>query len=58
MSQHNTRVSLRHMLDHALEAIAMTEGKTLAEFHGDRKLKLALARLLETIGPWGQSCLF
>ena len=28
MSQHNISVSLRHMLDHALEAVAMTKGKT------------------------------
>jgi uncharacterized protein with HEPN domain len=31
MSQHNTSVSLRHMLDHALEAVAMVKGKTRAD---------------------------
>ena len=38
------------MLDYALEAVAMIEGKTRADLDGDRKLKLALARLLEIIG--------
>lgn len=50
MSQHNTSVSLRHMLDHALEAVAMTEGKTRADLNEDRQLNLALVRLLEIIG--------
>ena len=49
MSQHNTSVSLRHMLDHALEAVAMTEGKTRADLDKDRQLNLALVRLLEII---------
>ncbi len=38
------------MLDHALEAIAMTEGKTRADLDGDRQLNLALVRLLEIVG--------
>ena len=50
MSQHNTSVSLRHMLDHALEAVAMTKGKTRADLDKDRQLNLALVRLLEIIG--------
>ncbi len=50
MSQHNTSVSLRHMLDRALEAVAMTEGKTRADLDEDRQLNLALVRLLEIIG--------
>jgi uncharacterized protein with HEPN domain len=50
MSQHKTSVSLRHMLDHALEAVAMTKGKTRAELDEDRQLNLALVRLLEIIG--------
>jgi uncharacterized protein with HEPN domain len=47
MSQHNTKVSLQHMLDHALEAIAMVKGKTRADLDKDRRLNLALVRLLE-----------
>ena len=50
MSQHNTSISLRHMLDHALEAVAMTKGKTRADLDKDRQLNLALVRLLEIIG--------
>jgi uncharacterized protein with HEPN domain len=50
MSQRNTSVSLRHMLDHALEAVAMVEGKTRADLDKDRQLNLALVRLLEIIG--------
>jgi uncharacterized protein with HEPN domain len=50
MSQHNTSVSLRQILDHALEAASMTEGKTRADLDEDRQLNLALVRLLEIIG--------
>jgi len=38
------------MLDHALEAVAMTEGKIRADLNEDRQLNLALVRLLEIIG--------
>jgi uncharacterized protein with HEPN domain len=38
------------MLDHALEAVAMTKGKTRADLDKDRQLNLALVRLLEIIG--------
>ncbi len=50
MSQHNTRVSLRHMLNHAIEAVSMAKGKTRADLDKDRQLNLALVRLLEIIG--------
>ena len=50
MSQHNTSVSLRHMLDHALEAVAMIKDKTRTDLDKDRQLNLALVRLLEIIG--------
>ena len=50
MMQHNTSGSLRHMLDHALEAVAMTKGKTRADLDKDRQLNLAVVRLLEIIG--------
>jgi uncharacterized protein with HEPN domain len=50
MSQRNTSVSLRHMLNHALEAVSMTKGKTRADLDKDRPLNLALVRLLEIIG--------
>ena len=50
MSQHKSTVSLRHMLDHALEAVAMTKGKTRADLDKDRQLNLAVVRLLEIVG--------
>jgi uncharacterized protein with HEPN domain len=40
----------QHMLDHAQEAIDMARGKTRADLDVDRKLNLALVRLLEIIG--------
>jgi len=50
MSQHNSNVSLRHMLDHALEAVTMIQGKTRADLDTDRQLNLSLVRLLEIVG--------
>jgi uncharacterized protein with HEPN domain len=38
------------MLDHALEAVAMTKGRTRADLDKDRQLNLAVVRLLEIIG--------
>jgi uncharacterized protein with HEPN domain len=50
MSQRETVTRLRHMLDHAREAVAMTKGRTRADVVADRQLSLALVRLLEIIG--------
>jgi uncharacterized protein with HEPN domain len=50
MSQHKSTISFRHMLDHAIEAVSMTEGKTREDLDKDRQLNLALVRLLEIIG--------
>ncbi len=50
MSRHDPRVRLRHMLDHAREAVAMVRDKTRADLERDRKLNLALVRLLEIVG--------
>jgi uncharacterized protein with HEPN domain len=38
------------MLDHAREAVAMVQGKTRGDLDQDRKLNLALVRLLEIVG--------
>jgi uncharacterized protein with HEPN domain len=38
------------MLDHAREAVAMATGKTRDDLDLDRKLNLALVRLLEIVG--------
>jgi uncharacterized protein with HEPN domain len=43
-------VRLRHMFDHAREAVEMLEGKSREDLDADRKLNLSLVRLLEIIG--------
>ena len=43
-------VRLRHMLDHAREAVEMAKGKSRADLDSERKLNLSLVRLLEIVG--------
>lgn len=50
MSRHERLVRLRHMLDHAREAVEMVGGKNRDALDADRKLNLALVRLLEIVG--------
>ncbi|HYA34717.1 MAG TPA: HepT-like ribonuclease domain-containing protein [Candidatus Binataceae bacterium] len=50
MSRHESDIRLRHMLDHAREAVAMVRGRTRNELDSDRQLNLSLVRLLEIIG--------
>jgi len=50
MSLHESLVRLRHMLDHAREAVAMASGRSRDDLDNDRKLNLALVRLLEIVG--------
>jgi uncharacterized protein with HEPN domain len=50
MSHHEGVVRLRHMRDHAREAVAMASDKTREDLDTDRKLNLALVRLLEIVG--------
>ena len=50
MSRHESAVRLRHMLDHAREAVAMAKDKTRDDLYTDRMLNLALVRLLEIVG--------
>jgi uncharacterized protein with HEPN domain len=50
MSRHESMVRLRHMLDHAREAVAIAKDKTRDDLHTDRILNLALVRLLEIVG--------
>jgi uncharacterized protein with HEPN domain len=50
MSRHDDEPRLRHMLDHAVEAVEMTRGKTRADLDTDRQLNLALVRLVEIVG--------
>ncbi len=50
MSRHDDLIPLSHMLDHALEAVVMCQGVSRADLDVDRKLNLALVRLIEIIG--------
>ena len=50
MSHHESDLRLRHMLDHANEAVVMARGRTRAQLDSDRKLNLSLVRLLEIVG--------
>jgi len=50
MTRHDDKVRLRHMLDHAREAVAMIEGKERSDLFQQRLLELALTRLVEIIG--------
>lgn len=50
MSRHDDVIRLRHMRDHAAEAIAMTRRKKRDDLDDDRMLELALVRLMEIIG--------
>lgn len=50
MTRHDPTVCLRHMLDHAREAVQMAHGRRREDLDSDRQLNLALVRLLEIIG--------
>ncbi|MEX2307724.1 MAG: HepT-like ribonuclease domain-containing protein [Pirellulales bacterium] len=50
MTQHDPEIRIRHMRDHALEAIEMLGDTTLDELRNDRKLQLALVQLIEIVG--------
>ncbi|MBI5197642.1 MAG: DUF86 domain-containing protein [Nitrospirae bacterium] len=50
MTRHESMVRLRHMLDHAREAVEMVKGRVRSDLDTDRQLNLSLVRLLEIIG--------
>lgn len=50
MTHHDDEVRLRHMLDHAHEAVSMIQGKKRADLRKNRMLELALVRLIEIVG--------
>src|SRR4051795_11213468 len=50
MSAHDDEVSLRHMLDHAREGVAILQGRTRTDLNADRLLTLALVQLSQIIG--------
>lgn len=53
MTQHDDVARLRHMLDHAREAVEMLRDRTRQDLDRNRMLSLALVRLLEIIGEAG-----
>lgn len=50
MTQHDPLLSLRHMRDHASEAIALLMERSLEDLRSDRVLQLALVQLIEIVG--------
>ena len=50
MSRRDPRVYIHHMLDHATEALEMTQGRSRADLDTDRMLNLSLVRLMEVVG--------
>ena len=50
MTQHDPTVRIRHMLDHAREAVDLLAGKEKADLSSNRVLELALVRLVEIVG--------
>ncbi len=50
MTRHDDTIRLRHMLDHAREAVKMAEGKERSALRNDRILELAVIRLIENVG--------
>lgn len=50
LSQHDPRVTVGQMLDHISEALAFVSGKQRSDLEEDRKLELALIRLVEVVG--------
>jgi uncharacterized protein with HEPN domain len=50
MTRHDDKVSLKHMLEHAREAMLMIEGKDRKDLRFERMLELSLIRLIEVVG--------
>jgi uncharacterized protein with HEPN domain len=49
MSRHDDRVTLRQMLDHIDEAVALAASRTRADLSTDRIFSLALLKLVEIV---------
>lgn len=50
MSKRDLAPRLRHMLEHAREAVALVTGKQREDLDSNRVLNLALVRLVEIVG--------
>ena len=50
MTQHDDVIRMRHMLDHAKEAVEMAASRQPEDLGRDRMLELSLVRLIEIVG--------
>jgi uncharacterized protein with HEPN domain len=50
MTRHDDTTRLRHMLDHASEAVDMVRGRLRPDLDRDRQFRLALTHLVEIVG--------
>ena len=50
MTEHDDRLPMHQMLEHAREAVEMIHGRTRAELQTNRMLQLALVHLVQTVG--------
>ncbi len=50
MTRHDPWIRVRHMRDHAQEAIELLGDRTLDELQSDRTVQLALVQLIEIVG--------
>jgi uncharacterized protein with HEPN domain len=50
MTRRDDAARMRHMLDHAAEALTLAQGRTRADLDADRTFNLAMTRLLEIVG--------
>ena len=50
MTRRDEEIALRHMLDHAREAVEMVSGHVRSDLDDSRMLELALVRLVEIVG--------
>jgi len=50
MSRHDDNISLKDMLDHAIEAVELLGKKSRKDLGEDRTMQLALTRLVEIVG--------
>ena len=50
MTRRDDSMRLRHMLDHAVEAVEMAAGKDRQDLKADRQFHLAMTRLVEIVG--------
>ena len=50
MTRRDDTIAIRHMLDHAAEAVTAAQGRTRADLDANRLLALALVQLVEVVG--------